>query len=91
MAYKCRKSLAYDLQRRYNLSIAAYEAMLKGVDYRCMICGKHQDDGAVLCLEHCNDSGKIRGITCTKCNTAISYLDHDAENLQKAIEYLRGD
>lgn len=91
MAYKCRKSLAYDLQRRYNLSIAAYEAMLKGVDYSCMICGKHRDEGAVLCLEHCNDSGKIRGITCTKCNTAISYLDHDVENLQKAIEYLKGE
>jgi hypothetical protein len=53
-----------------------------------MICGKHQEEGAVLCVEHCSETGNLRGIACTKCNTAISYLDHDVELLKKAIEYL---
>jgi len=88
VAYKCKKKLANDLSRRYNLSVAAYEAMLKGCNYSCMICGRHRDEGAVLCVEHCNDTSKITGIACTKCNSAIAYMDHDPEVLRKAAQYL---
>jgi len=88
VAYSCRKKLKSDMSRRYGLSLKAYEALLKGADYSCMICGKHQDEGAVLCVEHCSETGKTRGISCTLCNTAISYMNHDVEILKNAIEYL---
>jgi hypothetical protein len=88
MPYKCRKKLKSDLSRRYNLSLATYEALLQGCNYSCMICGKSRDEGAVLCVEHCNETSKTRGITCNFCNLAISYLDHDPKLLRKAAEYL---
>lgn len=88
MGYSCRKKLKSDLSRRYNLSIKTYEALLKGCDYRCMICNRSQEEGAVLCVEHCNETDVVRGITCNLCNTAISYLQHDPELIRKAAEYL---
>ncbi len=91
MAYKCRKKLKSDLGRRYKLSVKTYEALLKGCDFSCMICNKSQDEGAVLCVEHCHETEKTRGITCATCNTALSYFQHDPEVLRNAIEYLEDE
>lgn len=89
MAYKCRRKLKSDLSRRYNISVKVYETLLKGAEYQCMICSKHREEGAVLCVDHCKDTGKVKGIACASCNAALGMLQHDPEILKKAIEYLK--
>jgi Autographiviridae endonuclease VII len=56
----------------------------------CAICGKHQMElKRRLCLDHCHETGKLRGLLCSKCNTGIGMLGDDVTRLQSALRYLR--
>ena len=53
----------------------------------CKICkSTHR-----LCIDHNHATGQIRGILCTKCNTAIGMFGEDIGRMNAAIEYLKGD
>ena len=51
----------------------------------CIICGSTQR----LCIDHCHQTKKVRGLLCTKCNTGLGMFDDDIGKLLSAIEYLR--
>lgn len=81
------------LKRAYGLTVEQYEAL----GNRCGICGAEQGnanrtngDGKPyrLHVDHCHDTGRIRGVLCINCNMGIGYFKHDIELLRKAIEYL---
>jgi hypothetical protein len=85
-----------NLLRLYGLTPEAYEELAEAQDHRCAICGaesgwRHRQSGKLkkLAVDHCRKTGRIRGLLCDRCNTAIGKLDHDPDLLQKAIEYLR--
>lgn len=60
-------------------------------DPKCSICGEKQEDlPRMLCVDHCHESGKFRGLLCDNCNTAIGLMKDDVDSLKKAIEYLEG-
>ena len=50
----------------------------------CWICGST----GRLCIDHCHESGKARGLLCTKCNSAIGMFDDDIERMKRAMQYL---
>ncbi len=39
-------------------------------------------------IDHCHDTGKIRGILCWECNSGIGKLGDTVAGLQNAINYL---
>ncbi len=41
-----------------------------------------------LCVDHCHETGKIRGLLCHNCNRALGLLQDSADSLKKAIKYL---
>lgn len=51
----------------------------------CAICGSK----VRLVVDHCHKTGRIRGVLCAKCNSAIGLLGDDTERLASAIEYLK--
>lgn len=62
-----------------------FRPMFNQQDGRCAICGSQ---GVKLCIDHCHKTGKIRGLLCNYCNTAIGSLFDDPEIMKKAIEYV---
>ena len=61
----------------------------------CAICGKDEpnEHGRTgkkfrLAVDHCHDTGVVRGLLCQKCNRASGLLKDDLTLLQKAMEYL---
>ncbi len=91
MAYKDRRKLSSDLNRRYNISTLIYEAILEGSDRTCMLCSRHESEVGTLNLDHCHNTSKLRGLLCRDCNLGLSYFKDDPELLEKAIQYLSGD
>lgn len=90
------KMKANNLLKLYGLTLEAYEALLDAQGRRCAICGaetgwRHRQSGELkkLAVDHCHETGRIRGLLCDRCNTAIGKLNHDPDLLQKAIDYLR--
>lgn len=92
-AYKSKRIehyKAYDKSRKYRqhgLTETEWEAMYEEQDGRCAIC-KDALDIDELKIDHCHDSGIVRGLLCNKCNVALGMLEDDVDRLQTAIAYI---
>ena len=53
-----------------------------------MIC-KNESNNKSLHIDHCHDSGKVRGLLCHGCNTAIGLFKENIDTMLKAIKYLK--
>lgn len=77
----------------YKITEEQYWQMHADQNGVCLICGGRQKGrGAknnVLSVDHNHDTGKIRGLLCTNCNTGIGNLRDSIKLLKKAIEYLK--
>lgn len=88
--------IAYDdnhgksLIRKYGIDHAEYNAMLDRQDGKCAICKDKCKSGKRLCVDHDHATGRVRGLLCSRCNTALGSLDDDTTRLQMAIDYLSG-
>lgn len=81
----CRKCIfSYSLKSKYNLEYKDYLILLNKCNRQCQICSCTNR----LVVDHCHFSGKIRGILCSNCNSALGQFSDNIEYLGKAIEYL---
>lgn len=78
----------YNLINRYGITLPQYDEMLAAQAGVCKICAFPHSEAKKLHVDHCHDTGKIRGLLCTTCNTAIGKLRHSPEILRSAIRYL---
>lgn len=40
-------------------------------------------------VDHCHTTGKVRGLLCNNCNTALGLVDDKIEVLKRMIKYLK--
>lgn len=71
--------------KKYNLSKEEYSKIM--AIKNCEICGTDKD----LCIDHCHDTGKVRGRLCMHCNTALGKFNHDPELIRRTIAYIKGE
>lgn len=77
------------LQRKFNLTAEQYDTMSKTQGGVCAICQDKCETGMNLAVDHCHTTGKIRGLLCKNCNTAIGLFKEDTDNMLKAIKYIK--
>ena len=75
------------LKNLYDLSVEEYDRMLEEQGNSCSICAKSFDDFQPV-VDHDHDTGAVRAVLCTHCNTGLGQFFDDAQTLQKAIDYL---
>lgn len=84
-----KKKRAAFLRDFYGISDAEYTAMLDKQGGGCAICGKHEErKGYRLAVDHCHESGRVRGILCTNCNRGIGLFRDSTDLIERAIKYL---
>ncbi len=83
------------LLRDYGITIEDYERMQQEQDNKCAICFKEETalnprtkEPRGLAVDHCHSTGKVRGLLCSMCNSAIGSLKDDISLLGSAILYL---
>lgn len=54
----------------------------------CPIC-EDVVDGKYARLDHCHETGRIRGWLCDNCNTALGKMKESTHVLQRAIDWLK--
>jgi hypothetical protein len=82
----------YRLKSIHNLEIDKYNEMFLAQGGCCAICGRHETTLAKpLSVDHNHITGKIRGLLCISCNTALGSLNADVDTalLQGAIKYIQ--
>jgi len=68
----------------FGLTKDEFDAIVVKQCGKCGICG-HTGE---LCIDHCHDTGLVRGLLCRKCNLALGLLRDNASYLARAITYL---
>lgn len=79
------------LRRTYGVEYGTYAAMLEKQGGKCAVCEAAEPGGNSknFHMDHCHDTGKVRGLLCTSCNNGIGRFNHDPELLREAAAYLR--
>lgn len=83
----------YKLKSKYGLTTDEYSSLLKSQNGRCAICETDDPKGrhGVFVVDHCHDTGRVRGLLCNFCNVAIGRFGDTPEALMRVVDYLRGD
>lgn len=77
------------LKSTYGISIEQYDQLLKQQNYRCAVCGKHQDDCINrLAVDHDHHSLELRGLLCPFCNHKVVGKHRRGGLLKAASDYL---
>ena len=77
-------------KRLYGITWADYEKMFASQHGVCAIC-KSPPKKRRLSVDHCHQTGRIRGLLCDPCNHILLGAAKDSlSKLQAAIEYLKG-
>jgi hypothetical protein len=83
------------LKYNYNISLLDYNNLFIKQGGLCLIClkpeiikNKGKEKIKDLAVDHNHKTGKIRGLLCHKCNTAIGLMNENPLILDRAKEYL---
>jgi hypothetical protein len=74
--------------RKFGMSKADKDNMIKEQGGKCSICGNQLDNARNTHVDHDHKSGFIRGILCNHCNLLLGHAKDDVNILQSAIKYL---
>jgi hypothetical protein len=89
LAKERKRASDYYLRNRYGLTPEEFSAMRRDQNDRCAICRTPLSLLSRIHIDHCHNSGKIRGLLCNNCNTGMGMLGDDVKILRRAIRYLQ--
>ncbi len=78
------------LRVTYGITNEERDALLAAQGFCCAICGRDRPNGrhGKWNVDHCHDTGKVRGLLCHSCNVAIGLLQDSPKALRSAAEYI---
>lgn len=84
-------SNAYQNERNWNklygINRTDYEAMVSRQGGVCALC--FSPPGAkALHVDHCHDTGRVRSLLCSSCNTGLGLLQDSPALLRDAARYI---
>ena len=78
------------IKREYGITPEDYNHMFTEQGGKCAICGVSQLElSSRLCVDHDHNTGKVRGLLCPHCNTALGYFRDNLASLEHAVEYIK--
>lgn len=81
---------ALKYRTRYGITIEDYETLSQQQDGRCALCGGLPRGTKRLHVDHCHETGRVRGLLCIGCNRALGALGDSPEGLARALTYVTG-
>lgn len=85
--YERRKLNRLKGHRNYDGTPFTAEQHNEMLQLSCEVCG--EDDDRLIGVDHCHETGYVRGPLCRKCNLSLGHANDSIETLQKLIEYLK--
>lgn len=76
--------------KQYGITPEKYDELFEKQKGRCAICDGHQRIfNKSLSIDHCHQTGKVRGLLCSGCNSLLGFAGDSCINLKYAIKYLK--
>ena len=78
------------LQKKYGITLDEYNQMFTDQNGCCAVCGKHESNQVrSLAVDHDHETGEVRELLCTSCNTSLGLLQENEEILLSMLAYIR--
>ena len=79
----------WSLKYKYGISLDNYNTMKHSQGDKCKICQTPELECiSGLCVDHNHVTGEVRGLLCSRCNTALGSLQENIENIKSMLLYL---
>ncbi|MFJ2772390.1 endonuclease VII domain-containing protein [Streptomyces sp. NPDC087300] len=75
------------LKRQYGMTEAQRDELIASQKGLCVICLS----APAVHVDHCHETGKVRGVLCFNCNSGIGKLGDDPDKTRRATAYLEGN
>lgn len=86
----CRRYSQKTWLTKHRLTEELYQKMSSEQKDCCAICAAHKDNvSRGLHIDHDHKTGKVRGLLCMNCNTAIGKFRDDTLLLERALDYVK--
>jgi len=69
---------------KYGIEQAEYDRLMQEQDGACAICASETN----LVIDHCHETGKVRGLLCNSCNKGLGFFGDNDLLLRAAGGYL---
>ena len=91
---------ATQLKAKYGITIADFDAMFAAQNGCCKVCDVKLDvytrfvsespvnKATTAHIDHCHSTGRVRGLLCLRCNSAVGYLKDCPERARRLAQYL---
>ena len=91
----CNEAIKYKsfIKRTYGITFDDYEKMFDAQGGCCKICKSRISSSRTtrLFVDHCHDTGNVRGLLCSSCNHGLGLFKDRQTLLKRAITYLESD
>lgn len=83
------------VKRRYKITLDGIKNLLIKQNGKCSICEKdisldlHKSDRSRAIVEHNHETGKVRSLTCQRCNVVIGSIENNQNLIKKVIKYIK--
>jgi hypothetical protein len=77
----------HQLKWRYGISPSDKDLMLEKQNFKCAACDQSFDVTDRSCVDHCHNSGTVRGVLCTSCNMSLGLMKENPDLIMKLAEY----
>lgn len=85
-----KRNKNYQLRHKYGITIQDFNAMLEAQGNRCLCC--NTQFGLLRAhrpyVDHCHQTGKVRGLLCTECNGVLGHSHDSPKVLRRCARYL---
>lgn len=85
------EKFAVNIRRKFKLSYEEYEKILAEQGGACAICRSSSPGNpriAFFVVDHCHETGKIRGLLCHPCNVGLGYFKDNVDTIKSTLLYL---
>jgi len=80
----------YQAERKHGVPRGTYVALWERQRGKCLCCGDRLQDATRRAphIDHCHQTGRIRGMLCHYCNTALGMVRESRQNALALADYI---
>lgn len=78
-----------NLKNKYNLTLEQKQKMLQEQKFLCAISGCKKEIDISGHVDHCHNTGKIRALLCSNCNTSLGLLKENFDRILGLANYIQ--
>jgi len=87
---RIRNYFLKNLKHKYGMTGEEYTHLLITQNSVCALCALPPRGRRRLAVDHCHETGRVRGLLCFSCNTALGTLGDSTDSLERVLKYLKG-